>query len=53
MGFVLGASGIAFGKCHNIAKGGLLRCFVKILHAKVIRVLIVSLGGVLVLVQGG
>lgn len=52
MGFVLDASGIAFGKCHNIARDGLLRCFINIPHANVIRALIFSLGGVLVLVRG-
>lgn len=47
MGFVLDASGIAFGKCHNIARDGLLRCFINIPHANVMRALIFSLGGVL------
>jgi hypothetical protein len=46
------ASRIAFGKCCNRARNGLLRCFINIPHAKVTRALIFSLGRVFVSVRG-
>lgn len=52
MEFVLDASRIAFGKCLNRARDGLLKCFINIPHAKVTRALIFSLGGVSGLVCG-
>lgn len=51
-GVRLDASRIAFGKCCNRARDGLLRCFISITHAKVTRALIFSLGGVFVSVCG-
>lgn len=51
MGQFLENVGLVVGKCWNVARGGLLLCYNKIPHAKVIMTQFLLLGRVLVLVR--